>query len=601
VRLIVKFFREYVTPYIYRVLAAFLLAVVGGVSTLGWPWAAKRGVEALGKNDFRLVYWVLGCLISVTLIKGITRYFESYLMTYSGESVVRDLRNVLYSYIQKLPLSYFTRSRVGMLISRVTSDVYLLSVASTALTRDFLRELVAVIGLAAFAFSLSPLMAAIALIAYPLGYLPLRNIGRRLRRATRNRQEKLADMNSVMVETFNGIKVVKAFGMEDMEYNKFKQMNDRYFHHTMKGAKAELLASPLMEFLGILGGSVVFLYLCHAMIGGGISMDRVAGFFAALALTYGPIRKLSTVNSTVQQTNALLERVYTILENRAEVKEVPGARNIPPLQEKIEFDDVCFRYPDENEDVLRNINLEVKKYQVVAIVGASGVGKTTLVDLIPRFYDVTGGCIRMDGIDIRNATLASLRSQIGIVTQETVLFNDTVANNIRYGKLDATEEEIMMSAKAAYAHEFIEKMKHGYETIIGERGIMLSGGQRQRIAIARALLRDPAILILDEATSSLDIESEAIIQKAMENLMRNRTTLVIAHRLSTVIHADRIIVLDGGRIVQDGTHTELISADGVYRRLYNMQFKLGQGEPGAQSRYEGVKDSSAGGDLRLKS
>lgn len=559
-------------PYWKAFIFAFVCMVVVSATTGLTAWIVQPVLDDIFiKKDVFMLKLLPFAVVVLYLGRGIFRYLATYTMNSIGIVVVMKIRNDLYNHLQTLSLNFFHGKRTGELMSRITSDVSLIEGSASNLLSDFIREILSMAGLIFVIFYRDWELAIIALLVFPPSLYFLVKIGEKLKRLSRKSQEKMADMASVLQENFTGIRVIKAFNKEEYESRRFSEQNSRFFNLAKKTIKYVEISSPLMEFVGAFGLAMIVWYGGMKVINDQISPGSFFSFMAALFMLYAPVRKLSRSNNNLQQAIAAALRVFYIIDTKPEIVDKDDAVALPSLSKRIEFRDVGFRY--DTEPILNNINLKVNKGEIIAIVGVSGVGKTTLVDLIPRFYDVTGGSIKIDGIDIMNVTLKSLRDQIGIVTQETFLFNQTIRYNIAYGREDASQENIIQAAKAAYAHDFIMKMPDQYDTVIGERGVKLSGGQRQRIAIARALIKNPPILILDEATSSLDTESEQIVQKALQNLMKNRTTFVIAHRLSTIVRADRIVVLDEGTIIDIGNHEELLKRGGLYHKLHEMQFQ----------------------------
>jgi subfamily B ATP-binding cassette protein MsbA len=491
-------------------------------------------------------------------------------MNYVGESVIRRLRNSLYDHIQDLPISFFHKEKTGTLMSRVTNDVGVIKgMVSTAVT-GALKDAFTIVGLTMVIFYRDWKMALFAFIVLPIAFIPVVEFGRRVRKISTGCQEAIADLSSFLHETFAGNKIVKAFGMEPYEKKRFHEKALNLFKLEMKAVIASSLSSPIMEFLGGLGIAFIIWYGGSKVISGTSTPGTFFSFMAAVLMLYDPVKKLSGLNNAIQQGLAASDRVFDIIDRKSEITEDDNSVEIQSKPHRVTFNNVFFKYDEEM--VLKNINLDVKAGEILALVGMSGGGKTSLVNLIPRFYDVSKGAILVDGIDIRKASISSLRKQIAIVTQEPILFNDTLRNNIAYGNQNASQEDIERAVKAAYAYDFIQSFPDKYDTIIGELGARLSGGEKQRICIARALLKDAPILILDEATSSLDTESEMLVQKALENLMKDRTTFVIAHRLSTIDYAHRIVVIVNGRIVEEGEQEELIASQGEFYKLYQMQF-----------------------------
>jgi subfamily B ATP-binding cassette protein MsbA len=528
--------------------------------------------EIFFNKDRTMLMLVPLAIMGIFLVKGLFYYTYNYLLEKVGQSVIRDLRNILYTHIQSLPLSFFQKKPTGELISRILSDVALIQGAVSGVLVGILKDTCQVFFLIGVIFYQNWRMATISMILLPLVVYPIINFGRRHRRLSRSSQQTTAQVSNILYETIIGTRIVKAFGMEKYEIGRFAGTLDKLFRIVMRNTRINAISHPLMEFLGGVGISLVVWYGGSQVLQGKSTPGTFFSFLTALIMIYEPIKGVSKINNTLQQGIAAAERVFDILDIESEVVEKKDAVELPPVKDIIEFKDIRFQY-EENAEILKGINLRVKTGEVLAIVGSSGGGKTTLVNLIPRFYDVTSGSLTIDGKDIRNVTLKSLRSQIGMVTQQTILFNDTVRNNIAYGSTEAKMEQVREAARAAHALNFIQHLPKGFDTIIGESGARLSGGERQRISIARAILRNAPILILDEATSSLDTESEREVQQAIENLVQSRTTFVIAHRLSTIRNADRIIVVQEGMIVEEGTHETLLPLGGVYKKLYDMQFQ----------------------------
>jgi ATP-binding cassette, subfamily B, bacterial MsbA len=516
---------------------------------------------------------IITAILALYLIKGVGAYLSGYWMTDVGQRVVRDLRNLLFTHILGQSAAFFAAQTSGRLMSRITNDVAQIQQAVSETLGDLARESLALIGFAALLFYYDARLALVCLTGAPLVVYPLVRLGQRVRRTTRHSQEALAQITHVSAEAFTGHRIVKAFGAEQRETEKFRAASDGLYRTSMKVTSTLSILPPLMEFIGGVAFAVALWYGSQEISAGRLTTGEFVGFIAALFMMYGPAKKLSRVNANLQQAIAAAERIFEMLDTHSEVGEGPGAVALPRFRDVIEFRNVRFSYASAEDATLNGVSFGVRGGQTLAIVGRSGAGKTTLVNLIPRFYDVTEGAITIDGHDIRDVTLGSLRGQIAMVTQETVLFDDSIGVNIAYGRPAAPRAEIEAAARAAHAHEFIMALDEGYDTKIGERGQRLSGGQRQRIAIARAILRDSPILILDEATSALDAESEMLVQDALSTLMLNRTSFVIAHRLSTVRRADAIVVLESGRIVETGRHDELLARGGAYAKLYELQLQ----------------------------
>ncbi len=518
-----------------------------------------------------LTYICIG-LGLVFVVKGLLEFVQEYLMTQVSERVIRDLRDDLYAHLHTLSIGFFAKTPTAELMSRLAGDVEVVGRSATSIFVRSVKEPVTIAAFGVLLFLIKWQLALASLVVLPLGGFLIVRLGERIRRRSRRLQERMAELNVIMHEGLSGIRVVQAFTMEAFETARFRRKNQETYAARMRIFRAHLVASPVLEILGSFG------ILLTVWIGGWLVVKRVISpgelmaFIGALASLYQPLRSLGEMNNIVQKGLGGAARIFELMDTRTDVGEAPGAVGLSPLRESIEFRDVRFEY-EAGAPILASVSFRVRPGEMVAIVGSSGVGKTTLVNLLPRFYDLTGGSITIDGRDIRTLTLRSLRSQIGIVSQETFLFDETIARNIAYGLGEVPRDRLLRAAEAANVIDFVREMPDGFDTVIGERGVRLSGGQRQRIAIARAILKDPPILILDEATSSLDAESERLVQEALERLMRDRTVFVIAHRLSTVIRSDQIIVLEGGTIAEMGRHADLVARGGVYARLYEVQFQ----------------------------
>ena len=520
-------------------------------------------------SPIKVLYLILIVMPIALVIRAVFEFFQTYIMSDVGQKVIRDVRNQIYEKLQILSLDYFTQKRSGELISRITNDVKLIENAVSYAFTDLIYQSFEIVCFAVLIFVINWKLAFIAIVVLPLVVLPMVLVGKVLRRLSKRSQEKIADINSLLVETFMGVRIVRAFCAEAREVDKFKKQNHDYYRIAMKSIKRMLLLGNFTELLGVAMALFIIFYSGRQVIEGQLSFGTFTLFMAALLSLIKPFKKLSQVNSIVQQAMAASVRIYEILDSSPSVQEKPAAKELDGFKNIVKFEGIYFSYGEQ--EILKDINLEVKKGQMLAIVGPSGVGKSTLVDLIPRFYDPKRGKVLIDGVDVKEVSLGSLRKQIGIVTQEIILFNDTIRANIAYGKPGVSEQEIQEAARQAHAHDFIKNLPSGYETTIGDRGMKISGGERQRIAIARALLKNAPILILDEATSQLDSGSERIVQDALDRLIQGRTVFVIAHRLSTVRNAHIIVVLDNGRIAEQGSHSDLLAKNGLYKKLYELQ------------------------------
>ncbi len=563
---------QLVVPYWSRLGVAMFCMVAVALLTSATAYVVKPMLdEVFFKRDMTMIYLIPLAIVMLFLSKGAFYYGYFYLINAVGQRIVAGLREGVYRHLNFLSLSFFHRTPTGVLISRVTNDAGMIQGAVSNAVVGILKDAFSVIGLTFVIFYQDWKLALITMILFPVAVIPIVQFGRRLRKISTETQQVTADVTVLLHETIIGSRIVRAFNMEEYEIKRFGGAIKRLYNIIMSDVKVKAIAHPLMELLGGIGIAFIVWYGGSQVIRGASTPGTFFSFLTAMIMLYEPVKNLSGANSAIQQGIAAAIRVFDLLDTPPEIRDKKGAIQLAPIQHSIEFRDVFFKY-DETL-VLKGVNLLVKAGEVLAIVGMSGGGKSTLVNLIPRFYEVTEGAIYIDGMDIRQVTLSSLRSQIGIVSQQTILFNDTVRNNIAYGDIRRTTDEIKEAARAAYAYDFIEKLPRKWDTIIGEQGVKLSGGERQRISIARALLKNAPILILDEATSSLDTEAEVEVQNALENLMRGRTTLVIAHRLSTIRNANRIIVIKDGAIVEEGRHDELLAVCGEYRKLYDMQFR----------------------------
>lgn len=564
---------SYLLPYKGKVIfTLFTSVIVGVISTSPVPLVQKTFDEIFVNKDAFMLKMLPLVIIVLYMVKGSLRYIQSRIIYQIGWELVAQVRLDLFRHIHKLPYGYYEIDTTGQLMSRVVNDVNAMLLSITKQVKDTLQNFVMLVALLGWIFYLKWDWAVIAVFVIPLALIPISRIARKLRQLGRRGQELLAYINSTMVESFSGIKVVRAFGLEAEEEKKLKRHNDEFLEVMKKDVKYTEITSPLMEMLGVLGGSAVLWYGGFQVLSGEVSQGTFLAFILGMFMMYDPMRLLYKTYADVQKSLAAAERVFYILDLEEE-KANDGTLEFKGFNDRIEYKNVSFKYPTRDTQVLKNINIVINKSDVFAIVGMSGAGKTTLVDLLFKFFKVTQGEITIDGVNINDFDSRSLRKHLALVTQETFLFNDTVLANIRSGRLDASRDEIMKAAEAAHVDSFVKDLDSGYDTVIGERGMKVSGGQRQRIAIARAILRNAPILVLDEATSALDSESERLVQDALHHLMENRTTFVIAHRLSTIQHADHILVMEYGEMVGIGNHEELLANCAQYQKYYQMQFK----------------------------
>jgi len=557
-------------PYRTRLIIGLLCGVIFSGSTIGLlPKLQDVFGRFTGEShiiDLKMVLIMGSSIILLIALRGIGQFFNTYLLQWVGNRVVMDLRVATFSHLQDLSIGYFNSTQTGEMISRTVNDSMLLQRAVSSVLTDLARQPIALVGIAGYAIYLDWKLTLINLVLFPLCLLPIIGFGKRVRRASREGQERLAEIVSIMQESIMGVRIVKAFCMEDREQKRFARESHNFFRRIMKVVKSKSLIEPIIILISGLALVFDFAYAAHT----GMPLNEFVTLALAMVMLYDPVKRLSKIHLSIQQSSAAADRIFEILDTEISVDDSADAVEFDETIKSIKFDKVGFTYGDAQ--ILNAVDLDIKAGERIALVGGSGAGKTTLVNLLPRFFDVTSGRILLNGIDIREMKLRSLRLKIGLVTQDTFLFNDTVSNNIAYGCPEATAAEIEGAARLAHAHDFVLAMPNGYDTEVGEMGARLSGGQRQRLAIARAILNNPAILILDEATSALDTESERIVQEALDELVTGRTVFAIAHRLSTIKNYDRIVVMEQGDVVEIGSHDELLAAGGAYKRLFDMQF-----------------------------
>lgn len=564
---------RFVLPYKKRLVVAVICMAFSGLSNVVVPWLIKDVIDKVlaNKDVFTLNLIVIG-ILALFFARGFFYFGQRYLMSFVGQKIVNDIREALYRHLQTLSLSYFDKRKTGNIMSNLTNDVTALQTAIAGNLISFVQEAVILVGSLASMLYLYWKLTLLTLVIVPLVVFTIRFFGGRLRQAGHKVQGKMADITALLEEAISGIRIIRSFNREEFEIKRFVVQNDSNFWALMATTRLTAMLTPFIQFFAAIAVTGIIWYGGMSVINGEMTAGALIAFLIYAINLANPVRRISEIYGDIQKSLAAADRVFETLDTEPEVKEKDDAVELPRVEGHVCFHHVDFAY-DADHPALTDFNLEIQPGEIVALVGPSGAGKSTVANLLPRFYDVTGGSLTIDGTDVRDVTFQSLRQQIGLVPQETMLFNATVRENILYGRLDATDDEIVRAAKAANAHEFISRLPDGYDTIVGDRGNALSGGQRQRIAIARAILKDPRILILDEATSALDTESEKIVQAALERLMQGRTSVVIAHRLSTIRDADKIVVIDHGRIVEEGTHAELLARGGLYAHLYAVQFK----------------------------
>jgi subfamily B ATP-binding cassette protein MsbA len=562
----------FIKPYISRLTISVMCMAMSGLSNVVVPWLIKDVIDKVlaNKDVYTLNLIVIGILV-LFILRGVFFFGQSYLMSYIGQKIVIDIREKLYRHLQKLSLSYYDRRKTGVIMSNLTNDVSALQSAIADNLVSFVQEAVILVGSLASMLYLHWKLTILTLVIVPLVLVTIRFFGMRLRLAGHEVQGKVADITALLQEAVSGIRIIRSFNREDYEIGRFVKQNDSNFQALMKTSKLTSMLTPFVEFFAAVAVTGIIWYGGMSVIDGEITAGALIAFLIYAINLANPVRRISSIYGNIQKSLAAADRVFDTLDTEPDVQERPDAIELPTVKGRVAFNDVTFSYDDEHL-ALQDFNLIIEPGQIVALVGPSGAGKSTVANLLPRFYDVQRGSLTIDDVDVRDVTFHSLRSQIGLVPQETMLFNASVKENILYGRLDATEAEVIAAAKAANAHDFIMELPEAYDTVVGDRGNSLSGGQRQRIAIARAILKNPRILILDEATSALDTESEKIVQGALDHLMKGRTAVVIAHRLSTVRDADMIVVIDKGRIQEKGTHEQLLKKHGLYANLYAVQF-----------------------------
>ena len=566
----------YIKPYIRRLALAVVCIIMAAAANLYLPWIIKDMIDdVLMSKDMVMLNMIAAGILIVMFTRGVFYYGQSYLVSYVGQRVIIDVRSVLFRKFQKMPLSYYDRQQTGTVMSYITNDVAVMQSAIVDNLIELVTEGAILIGSLGMMIYLDWKLSLLTLMTIPLVGLAMKIFGRKLKSSSTVIQERAADITSLLQESISAIRVVKSFVRETYEIRRFEEQNWRNFQAAMKNVKLTSLLTPTVEFLAAIAVTFIVWFGGYEVVNEVITAGELVAFLTYAVNLANPVKRLSRVYAAIQKAMAAADRVFDVMDLDEKITDSPDAKALPQIEGKVEFKDICFSYK-EGQPALQHVSLQAEPGQMIALVGPSGSGKSTIANLIPRFYDVDSGTITIDGHDIRNVTADSLREQIGLVPQETMLFSTSVMENIRYGRLEATDEEVIEAAKAANAEEFIKELPEGYDTKLGERGLNLSGGQRQRLAIARAILKNPRVLILDEATSALDTESEKIVQDALDNLMVGRTSFVIAHRLSTIFNADQIFVVENGHLREHGTHEELLATGGLYSNLYNIQFRQNQ-------------------------
>lgn len=564
---------SYIKPYMHRLIFAMFCTIMAAAGNLYIPWIIKDMIdEVLADKNGTMLNWIAASIIAIFVVRGLFWYGQNYLMSYVGQSVIIDIRAAVFKKLQRLSVSFYDKNKTGTIMSYVTNDVNALQSAMVENTIEMITEGFILIGSVVAMIYLDWRLTLFTVCTFPVVLWFMEFFGKKIRKTGGRIQECTADITSVLQESVASARVIKSFVREDYEVDRFDVENRANFRANMKNAQLMATLTPVVELVAAIGVTMIIWYGGNNVINGTITAGSLVAFLTYAVNISNPIKRLTRVIGNIQKALAAAQRVFMIIDMPEEIAESRDAKQLPEVSGKVEFQNVSFAYDDKG-NVITDLSFSVKPGEVIAIVGPSGAGKSTIANLLPRFYDVNKGDIKIDGHSVREVTLDSLREQVGIVPQETMLFNGSVYNNILYGHLDATKEEIEAAAKAANAHDFIMQLTDGYETKLGDRGVNLSGGQRQRIAIARAILKNPRILILDEATSALDTESERVVQEALDRLMVGRTSFVIAHRLSTVKNADKILVLEKGNLVESGTHDELLALDGLYAHLYKIQYR----------------------------